>query len=82
MMNPPLALELDVRPLLATGHPPLPAILNAVNRLEPRQPLRLIAPFQPVPLYKVLQERGYTPEETQRADGAWEIVFRPTETGE
>lgn len=76
-MNSPSPLELDVRPLLATGRPPMAAILNAVNRLAPGQSLRLIAPMEPKPLYEMLGQRGFTPSATQRADGAWEVVFRP-----
>ena len=72
--------ELDVCPLFAAGRPPLPAILNAVNRLQPGQMLRLIAPFQPVPLYQLLRERGFTPEARERDDGTWEILFRPDTT--
>jgi uncharacterized protein (DUF2249 family) len=72
-------LELDVRPLFAAGRPPLSAILNAVNRLQPGQALRLIAPMQPEPLYQLLGERGFTPEAREREDGAWEILFRPAE---
>ncbi len=78
-MNPPPAFELDVRPLLAAGRPPMAAILNAVNRLAPGQALRLIAPLEPKPLYDRLAQRGFTPEAVQRADGAWEILFRPGE---
>ena len=72
-------LELDVRPLFAAGKPPLVPILNTVNRLQPGQALRLIAPIEPIPLYQLLGERGFTPEARQREDGAWEILFRPTE---
>ena len=72
-------LELDVRPLFAAGKPPLVPILNAVNRLAPGQALRLIAPIEPLPLYQLLGERGFTPESHQREDGAWEILFRPGE---
>jgi len=76
MVHPPL--ELDVRPMLAAGRPPMAAILNAVNRLQPGQSLRLLAPFEPLPLYAHLQERGFLPESTQCTDGSWAIVFRPT----
>ncbi len=76
-MNQPPPFELDVRPLLAASRQPMPAILNAVNRLEPGQPLRLIAPMEPRPLYELLAQRGYTPEPVQRPDGAWEVLFRP-----
>ena len=70
-------LELDVRPLLAAGRPPLGAIMNALTRLQPGQSLRLRAPFEPLPLYAQLQERGLRPESPQCADGSWDIVFRP-----
>jgi uncharacterized protein (DUF2249 family) len=73
----PAPLELDVCPLVAAGRPPLPAILNAVNRLEPGQALRLIAPFEPKPLYARLLERGLMSVPTERTDGTWEILFRP-----
>ena len=72
-------LELDVRPLFAAGTPPLSTILSAVQRLQPGQALRLIAPFPPVPLYDLLGSRGFTPVAQERPDGAWEIVFRPNE---
>jgi uncharacterized protein (DUF2249 family) len=70
--------ELDVRPIIAAGRSPLVPILNAVNRLLPGQALRLIAPFQPVPLYQMLNERGFTPEATEHDDGSWEILFHPS----
>jgi uncharacterized protein (DUF2249 family) len=76
-MNPPAPFELDVRPLFAAGRPPLVPILNAVNRLEPGQALRLIAPIQPVPLFDLLRQRGFTHEAREREDGAWEILFSP-----
>ncbi|MBL9210568.1 MAG: DUF2249 domain-containing protein [Opitutaceae bacterium] len=70
-------LELDVRPLFAAGRPPLAAILSALNRLDPGQSLRLLAPFEPAPLYALLAERGFTAESQQLPDGTWAIVFRP-----
>lgn len=69
--------ELDVRPLFAAGKPPLGPILSAVNRLQPGQALRLIAPLQPAPLFQLLRERGFSAESHARADGSWEILFRP-----
>jgi uncharacterized protein (DUF2249 family) len=77
-MHPPASLELDVRPLVATGRPPLAVIMDAVNRLEPGQSLRLIAPFEPKPLYALLRTRGFIADPQSRADGAWEITFRPS----
>ncbi|MEY4939722.1 MAG: hypothetical protein RIQ93_1457 [Verrucomicrobiota bacterium] len=71
-------LELDARPFFASGRQPLPAILSAINRLEPGQSLQLIMPFQPLPLYNLLRARGYTAVPQERADGAWNVLFRPS----
>lgn len=76
-MNTPAPMELDVRPLLAAGRPPLAAILNAVNRLAPGQALRLLVPFEPAPLFALLAERGFTAESQKLADGTWSVLFRP-----
>jgi len=70
-----------VRPLFAARKPPLPIILAAVNRLQPGQALRLIAPIEPRPLYDLLGQRGYTATPRAREDGAWEILFAPQAGG-
>jgi uncharacterized protein (DUF2249 family) len=72
-------LELDVRPLFAAHRPPLPAILDAVTRLVPGQDLRLLAPFEPAPLYQLLGGQGFVHEARVRPDGSWEITFRRRE---
>lgn len=68
-------LELDIRPLCSAQRAPLPAILDAVAKLSPGQPFRLIAPFEPAPLYQLLGQQGFTHTTHTRDDGAWEIVF-------
>jgi uncharacterized protein (DUF2249 family) len=77
MTNPP-PLVFDARPVFASGRQPLPAILDALNRLQPGQPLKLIAPFEPLPLCQLLRARGYTAAPQARPDGAWEVLFRPS----
>ncbi len=69
-------LELDVRPICSAKRPPLPAILDAVGRLEPGQDFLLIAPFEPAPLYQLLGQQGFTHAARELPDGAWEITFR------
>jgi uncharacterized protein (DUF2249 family) len=71
-------LEIDVRPLCAAKRPPLPAILAAVSRLAPGQGLRVIAPFEPAPLYDLLGQRGFSHTASRRPDGAWEVDFKQT----
>lgn len=75
-MSSPDPLELDIRPLCASRQAPLPAILDAVGRLAPGQDFRLIAPFEPTPLYQLLGRQGFVATSRQREDGSWEITFR------
>ena len=70
-------LMLDVRAELRKGGEPLPNILKAVGSLAPGQALRLIAPFEPVPLYAALGRKGFTHTATRRSDGHWEVLFVP-----
>lgn len=69
--------ELDVRPLLKSGVEPFQAIMNAVDELAPGQSLRLIAPFKPVPLFQVLERKGFTPAPREIGGGDWEVLFSP-----
>lgn len=71
--------ELDVRPILTNGGEPFPAIMQAVEMLEPGEGLRLIATFRPVPLLSVMARRGFTADVQQLDDGGWEILFSPVE---
>ena len=56
----------------------MPAILDAVSRLEPGQALRLIAPFEPVPLYDFLGQRGFAHETSEPEPGVWAVIFTTT----
>lgn len=78
-MTTPCPLELDVRPQLARGEEPFAAIMEAADRLQPGQSLRLIAPFRPAPLFSVMANRGFGVSDRRRSDGAWEVVFAPLE---
>ncbi len=69
--------ELDVRPLLATGQPPLDAILAAVAALPPGAALKLRAPFEPQPLYPKLAGLGLDACAQRENDGSYVILFSP-----
>lgn len=73
--------ELDVRPILRAGGEPFAAIMSAANSLAPGQGLKLIAPFEPVPLYAVLAKKGLAPAPRPIGGGDWEVVFGPAESG-
>lgn len=74
--------ELDVRPILKSGGEPFGEIMKAVEGLQPGQSLRLIATFKPVPLFAVMQGKGYGHEEKEIGGGDWEVLFRPTAGGD
>jgi hypothetical protein len=73
---PPLVLEdlpaMDLRGL----QPPEPIvrIFQALER-DPGTPLRVILPHEPVPLYGLLRERGYSYAGTPRPDGGFEVLI-------
>ncbi|HUZ64363.1 MAG TPA: DUF2249 domain-containing protein [Acetobacteraceae bacterium] len=68
-------LTLDVRPELRTGGEPFPRIMQAVASLEPGQTLRLLATFEPIPLYAVLGRKGLAHRAIHHGEEDWEILF-------
>lgn len=71
---------LDVRAELRSGGEPLSRILSAVNTLAPGQALRLLATFEPLPLYAVLGRQGFAHTAKHLGEGDWEILFTPGAT--
>ena len=70
-------LTLDVRPELRAGGEPFPLIMQAVASLEPGQTLRLLATFEPIPLYAVLGRKGLAHRAIHHGAEDWEILFTP-----
>ncbi len=70
--------DLDVRPILRAGGEPFSVIMEAVKGLASGQALRLIATFEPVPLYRVLAKKGFDHAAREIGDGDWEVLFTPT----
>ena len=71
-------VTLDVRDEIARGHEPFGKIMNAVGELRDGQRLKLIAPFQPVPLFGILAADGFSHEVRETASGDWEVLFSRT----
>lgn len=76
-MQNPEPLTLDVRDALRSGQEPLPMIMNAIGKLAPGQPLRLLVTFEPLPLYALLGRKGYGHEGVRHAEGDWDVLFTP-----
>ena len=76
-MTQAVPLTLDVRPELRAGGEPFPRIMQAVASLEPGQALRLLATFEPIPLYAVLGRKGLAHRAIHHGEADWEILFTP-----
>lgn len=64
---------LDVRPILAGGTDPLDHILAAVATVCGGGVLTITAPFRPMPLMRLLTERGHLVTARQLGDRLWSI---------
>lgn len=73
--------SLDVRPILAAGGEPFEQILAAAADVPMGGTLDLLAPFDPVPLYGVLQARGFSALTAVETDGSVRVRFTQTGIG-
>ncbi|MFT3691122.1 DUF2249 domain-containing protein [Paenirhodobacter sp.] len=71
----PEIVTLDVRPIIAGGEEPFAAIISAADALAEGQVLRILAPFRPVPLFRVMERRGFAWEETALGAPDWQVDF-------
>ncbi|MBN8961263.1 MAG: DUF2249 domain-containing protein [Rhizobiales bacterium] len=73
-------IDVDVRPTLRAGGEPFGAIMAAIAKLQPGQGLRLLATFEPVPLFHVLGSKGFSHVAKEIGGGDWEVLFSPAAT--
>ncbi len=66
---------LDVREDLRNGREPFSRVMGAVVKLPPDEKLRMLAPFEPTPLFSVLGNQGFSHESKPIPSGDWEILF-------
>ena len=66
---------LDVRDDLRQGREPFTRIMQTVDGLGPDESLELVVPFEPAPLYMVMERRGFSHRAKQTPDGDWRVVF-------
>ena len=69
---------LDVRDDLKSGREPFTKIMSTVATLENEQELLLLAPFEPIPLFAVMREKGFDHTARQAPSGDWEVLFTQT----
>lgn len=68
-------ITLDVREDFRSGHEPCEKIHNALKQVGASQTLRLLVPFEPVPLFEFARNQGLTHEARQTQGGDWEVLF-------
>jgi uncharacterized protein (DUF2249 family) len=68
-------VSLDVRDQIRRGEEPFARIMSAVKALAADQALVLRAPFEPLPLYKVLAARGFAHWTERQAPDDWVVSF-------
>ena len=68
-------VTLDVRDDIKEGREPFGKIMQAVSRLKKNENFRLIAPFQPIPLFPILAGKGFSFAAKTMPHGDWEILF-------
>lgn len=72
---------LDVRPILAAGGEPLELILATSASVPVGGALEVVAPFDPIPLYGILQARGFRAATAVAADGTVRVRYIQTGIG-
>jgi hypothetical protein len=65
---------IDLRPILQSGGGPLDVILAAAEGVPVGEALVVVAPFEPVPLYGVMRQMGFS-HEVERHGGAFRVTF-------
>ena len=68
-------VTLDVRGDIREGREPFARIMEAVARMKGGESLRLIAPFEPVPLFGLMAQRGFSHVARPTDSGDWEVFF-------
>lgn len=70
-----VAQELDARPIMERGEEPFKQIVTTAQSVASGSAFRLIAGFEPSPLYGVLEKQGFAHFTQRQADDHWEVTF-------
>jgi len=75
------AKRLDARPMIARGEEPLTALLELADKVGIGEILIVDAPFDPAPLRRLLDRKGFEVYAEQLSDEHWRVHFRRIGTG-
>jgi len=73
-------VSLDVRPTIESGEDPFNIIMKAVKILKEGETLQIINSFEPIPLIKKLQSKGYESWTERPIEGEVHTFFRMNKT--
>jgi len=74
-------ITLDVREEFRSGRKPCDKIHGALKQVGDGRTLRLLVPFEPVPLFELSRNQGLTHDAKLISNGDWEVLFsRATKT--
>ncbi|SFD38288.1 Uncharacterized conserved protein [Lentibacillus persicus] len=82
MQQPENLVELDVREDLAMKKEPFDKIMGTVKGLKDGESFLLHAPFNPLPLHKILKRRGFTYEAEKIEKKHWKVIYTKEEGDE
>ncbi|HLR61710.1 MAG TPA: DUF2249 domain-containing protein [Lentibacillus sp.] len=68
-------VELDVREDLAMKKEPFDKIMGTVKSLKDGEAFILHAPFNPLPLHKILKRRGFSYETEKIEKKHWKVTY-------
>jgi uncharacterized protein (DUF2249 family) len=71
----PVVRELDVRAMLEKGQEPFRLITGTAREVQEREVLRLVANFEPLPLYDALAKQGFSHWAESIGGGDWQVYF-------
>ena len=74
-MELPTIVELDVREDLLLKKEPFDKIMGAVKQLKRGQVFVLHAPFNPIPLHKLLINKGFVYEVIKLEKKHWQVTY-------
>lgn len=69
------AVTVDVREDIREGREPFSRIMKAAAALRPDEQLLLVAPFEPLPLFCVMEKQGFACTAHAVPSGDWEVLF-------
>ncbi len=69
-----MKMELDVRGLPHHERPPL--IFSKLAQLRENEMLTLLVEIEPLPMYRMLEQRGYEAKGERQPDGSWRVLIR------